>query len=500
MILRFGRFDLDLERQELRRAGMRMHLQPQPLKVLALLAQRQGELVTREELRLHLWGADTFVDFERGLNYCLSRVRGVLGDSASSPRFIETLPRRGYRFMAAVEAAGAGPALAPAATPVPRARPALRARAPWYALAAVCLLLPLVRNGAPLTRHTAQASALHEQARRQFPGGRPGLERSLALERQALERDPYLRTAWIGLAHTHLELGERGYVDPARAFPAARAAAQEALRLGERGDERRVLGVVALVYDWDWESARRELTRALALDPGSGAAHVAWARYLSVMGQHAQAAAAARRAAVLQPACESGIEEGWCYYRARDYEKATRALRRDMNNGATGTHERLFAVYRRQGNDRQAAFEAQQVIIHAGLAPSQAAALAARPAGEAVRLFLTGALRYLDGSPGAPPDRLATMRAALGDRQGAIRDLERALSARSPSLPLALWDPDFDELRSDPGFERVARAAGVKLRPEELTRAGGRLGSAPHRGLLSRSPIALGALLKPRSG
>lgn len=463
MILRFGTFDLDLEHQELRRAGMRMHLQPQPLKVLALLARRQGELVTRDELRLHLWGADTFVDFERGLNYCLSRVRGVLGDSASAPRFIETLPRRGYRFVAAVEVVSARPALSATHAPGPRARPTARSLAPWQALAAACLLLPLATSRAPSVPHDAQASALHEQARRQFPGGRPGLERSLALEQQALERDPRFRPARIGLAHTYLELGERGYLDPARAFPAARAAAREALRLGERGDERRVLGVVALVYDWDWESARRELTRALALDPGSGAAHVAWARYLSVMGRHQEAAASSRRAAVLQPACESGIEEGWCYYRARDYEKATRALRRDMNNGATGIHDRLFAVYRRQGNDAQAAFEAQQVIIHAGLAPSHAAALAARPARDAVRLFLAGAVRHLAGSPGAPPDRLATMRAALGDRQGAIRDLERALSARSPSLPLALWDPDFDELRSDPRFERVARTVGVKL-------------------------------------
>jgi TolB-like protein/DNA-binding winged helix-turn-helix (wHTH) protein len=102
--LRFSVFELDLATLELRRSGRRVHLQQQPAKVLSLLARRPGELVTREEIQREVWASDTFVDFEQGLNFCVRQIRTVLGDSAGAPRFVETLPRRGYRFIAPVEA------------------------------------------------------------------------------------------------------------------------------------------------------------------------------------------------------------------------------------------------------------------------------------------------------------------------------------------------------------------------------------------------------------
>jgi eukaryotic-like serine/threonine-protein kinase len=103
-VLRFGVFELDPDTQQLRRAGVLLRIQPQPFKVLALLASRPKELVSREELRHELWGDETFVDFERGLNYCIRQIRAVLGDEAQIPRYIETLPRRGYRFIFPLEA------------------------------------------------------------------------------------------------------------------------------------------------------------------------------------------------------------------------------------------------------------------------------------------------------------------------------------------------------------------------------------------------------------
>jgi Tol biopolymer transport system component/DNA-binding winged helix-turn-helix (wHTH) protein len=102
-VVRFGAFELDLRVGELRKAGVRVNLQEQPLKVLECLVERAGELVTREELRQRLWQGDTFVDFEHGVNAAVKRLRETLGDSAETPRFIETLPRRGYRLIAPVE-------------------------------------------------------------------------------------------------------------------------------------------------------------------------------------------------------------------------------------------------------------------------------------------------------------------------------------------------------------------------------------------------------------
>ena len=100
---RFGAFDVDLRSGELRKHGIRLKLQDQPFQVLALLLEHPGDVVTREELRQKLWPADTFVDFDTGLNSAVKKLRDALGDSAEKPRYIETLPRRGYRFIARVE-------------------------------------------------------------------------------------------------------------------------------------------------------------------------------------------------------------------------------------------------------------------------------------------------------------------------------------------------------------------------------------------------------------
>jgi serine/threonine-protein kinase len=102
-IIRFGPFELDLRSGELRKNGSIVGLQDQPLQVLSVLLERRGELVTREELRQRLWPADTFVDFEHGLNAAVKRLRDTLGDSADAPRFIETIPRRGYRFKMTID-------------------------------------------------------------------------------------------------------------------------------------------------------------------------------------------------------------------------------------------------------------------------------------------------------------------------------------------------------------------------------------------------------------
>src|SRR6266478_5428593 len=101
-ILRFGAFEVVVRSGELRKQGARIKLQEQPFHVLTVLLERPGEVITREELRNQNWPADTFVDFDNSLNTAINKLREALGDSADSPRFIETVPRRGYRFIASV--------------------------------------------------------------------------------------------------------------------------------------------------------------------------------------------------------------------------------------------------------------------------------------------------------------------------------------------------------------------------------------------------------------
>ena len=101
-LLRFGAFALNLDSEELRKDGTLIKLAPQPFRLLALLASNAGQLVTREEIQKQIWGDDTFVDFEHGMNQCINQIRGVLNDSADRPVYVETIPRRGYRFLAPV--------------------------------------------------------------------------------------------------------------------------------------------------------------------------------------------------------------------------------------------------------------------------------------------------------------------------------------------------------------------------------------------------------------
>ena len=168
--LRFGEFELDLEHGELRKNGRPVRLQLQPCKVLCALASRPGELVTREELKHQIWNGTTFVDFEQGLNFCVRQIRLALDDDAESPKFIETVPRRGYRFVFPVTAPNGQPAsgLTEAAARLPSAhyadseiassayRVSTHAREllwPWVS-AAVLTALGIVAIGLWLRGHT----------------------------------------------------------------------------------------------------------------------------------------------------------------------------------------------------------------------------------------------------------------------------------------------------------------------------------------------------------
>jgi TolB-like protein/DNA-binding winged helix-turn-helix (wHTH) protein/Flp pilus assembly protein TadD len=152
--LRFGVFELDLDTGELRKSGRAMRLRPQAAKVLGVLASRPGQLVTREDLQKQLWGQETFVDFEHSINLCIREIRAALGDDASTPRYIETLPRHGYRFIAPIQdtQSATDPAVdlqrhASTTTPIIPAPPrSYRPIAMFGAIAAAVLIAAAVTN------------------------------------------------------------------------------------------------------------------------------------------------------------------------------------------------------------------------------------------------------------------------------------------------------------------------------------------------------------------
>src|ERR1022692_1418316 len=117
--LRFGPYEVDLHSRELRKEGTRLRLQAQPFQLLVMLLERPGQLVTREEICQKLWSTDTFVDFDHSLGTAINKIREVLSDPAADPRFGETIPRRGYRFIASVTAVAVDPPSVPQEQVVP---------------------------------------------------------------------------------------------------------------------------------------------------------------------------------------------------------------------------------------------------------------------------------------------------------------------------------------------------------------------------------------------
>jgi DNA-binding winged helix-turn-helix (wHTH) protein/tetratricopeptide (TPR) repeat protein len=191
--LRFGPFELTLPAGELRKRGALVTLQEQPLKILTALLERPGQLVTREELRNRLWSGDTFVDYDRGLNAAVNRLRDALGDSAETPRFIETVPRRGYRFIGSV-----------APVPVRDAAPQGIGRR-WWAAAVLGVLVPVIIMagarwlGRGRADHERQAAVLCDRALLLIESDKPHAAERLLDDaiRMAPEMPrPYVLRAW----------------------------------------------------------------------------------------------------------------------------------------------------------------------------------------------------------------------------------------------------------------------------------------------------------------
>jgi DNA-binding winged helix-turn-helix (wHTH) protein len=170
-ILRFGEFELDLARQTLSRRGIRLKLQNQPCQVLALLIQRAPEVVSRDEIRQRVWGNDVYIDTEQSINFCIRQIRGMLLDNAASPRFIETLPREGYRFIAPLE--GVVPRERLDRSSIPPAQeeiPPTRSRA-WLIAAVAALVLAVGITSWLLSfREQGASAALHVVPATSYPG------------------------------------------------------------------------------------------------------------------------------------------------------------------------------------------------------------------------------------------------------------------------------------------------------------------------------------------
>jgi DNA-binding winged helix-turn-helix (wHTH) protein/tetratricopeptide (TPR) repeat protein len=461
--LRFGVFELDVAAGELRRNGVRVRLQNQPSKVLACLAARAGDVVSREELKREVWAGSTFVDFDRGLNFCINRIRRVLGDDATAPLYIETVPRRGYRFVA--------PVTAEAAT-----APPARERGPWHtspAAAGIALIAAaLVQQGRtplpsiPRTEERALAEAV-PAARAAYlrglyhSGHDAGQDESVEALLEAVRLDPGFAAAHSALAETYLRQVELGQLSPREGMPRARAAAARALALSDDAGASVAMGSVALRYDWNFPAAERSLRHGLERDPRSLRGHVEYADLLLVQGRTDEAIRMARRAEELDPVCTMVRGRlASSLYAARRFDEAALAWGSAVavDPSLIGVHERLFHAYRHASRPRDAQRQASEVVSLLG-DRGAATRLLAAPNAPSLAGFMRGTIEYLGRdarTPGLFSDRIAVLHAALGEREEAFRWLELAARERTGALPVTLLtDPDLDPLRGDPRFRAL---------------------------------------------
>jgi DNA-binding winged helix-turn-helix (wHTH) protein len=474
-VRRFGDFELDLAAGELRRRGARLALQDQPLRLLAELVQRPGELVSREELKKTLWGDDVFVDFEAGLNTAVRRVREVLGDSAVSPRFVETVPRRGYRFVAAVEGPSDG------ADDPARARALGREPAVWV-LTAALLAAGLgwwlgrsdMRGPTPTRLAGVEGDArVHMMTARHFSDlrTRDGLEKAIAAYQSALAAEPALAQAYSGIASCYLLLGIYDYWRPLEAFTPARSMVARALELDDRSASAQlVAGMLSAFGDWKLDAAEARLDRALELDDRLTEAYLLRGVLETFRGNHEAGLAATRRALELEPVSPVlNTMLGWQLFFARRPDEALAQSRHTLELAPDyfDAWDNLKWMYLSWGDETQAvaAWRRAERIEH-GKETELAAALAAyglRPVAEEVARRSVEAATRDDGEYRSPYD-VALNLALIGDEEAALDWLERSFAEHETDLLALPVDPRLDGLRGSARFQKMIESLAAAER------------------------------------
>ena len=347
--VRFGAFEIDRDSGQLTRSGRRVHLAPQALRLLLLLIDKQGALVAREEIRAALWSDDTFVDVDSAVNACISQIRTVLGDKPTAPRFVETIPRRGYRFVAPLNAVQPADTEIGPAPDQPRVEEVQSAGGSpsWLRVGLAAGLMLVVaslvglamRSGPSPTVAPAYAKTRSLQAIQRLERGRSGLADASPTELQhrvryfesALELEPDFAEAYAGIADAKLILASYRTETPQNAYTAAKAAATKALALNESlADAHATYAAAVLFYEWDWSSARTHLSRAVALG-GTPRVHHWYARALTAAGRHRDALMHAEKAVQMDPTSPSALTyHGVAAFYAGHAVKAEQLCRRAL--------------------------------------------------------------------------------------------------------------------------------------------------------------------------
>jgi DNA-binding winged helix-turn-helix (wHTH) protein len=465
----FGVFRFDPASLELTRSGRPVPLAPLPAQTLALLIERAGTVVSREALTDHLWGRETYVDAAAGIHTAMRQIRRALGDSASHARFIETLPRRGYRFVAPVERPGVTEAASSAL-----ATPPVDARGRWIAiasaLAALALVALLALRAPPAAKPPiAEILPSHPAALEAYFKGRYVLdgegseraERAVAFFERALDLDERHAPSWLGLAEARLVQANRDG-DPA-AFAAAAEAADRAVRLAPTlGAAWAARAAARWRADWNWEAAEADYAVALERSPDDADVHLAYAFFCAARGRHDPAirhGLESRRLEPLEPG--ANLDLAWLHLYARRWPQVVaeslHAL--TLEPDLFTAHYTLALGYEGLGEERQATEAYLRMWQAAGAPPARveaARALAAAERQSQQQEWWTAG----HGAARLPAFERALIHFSRGEVAAGWAALERSVDRRELQAAMLAVDPRLDPLRGEATFQELLAAIG----------------------------------------
>jgi DNA-binding winged helix-turn-helix (wHTH) protein/Tfp pilus assembly protein PilF len=500
-VVRFGVFEADLRAGELRKNGIRVKIQELPFRTLKLLLGRPNEIVTREEFRQDLWPQDIFVDFDRGISSAIKRLRDALGDSADNPIFIETVDRRGYRWIAPLRLPEAGSpktGLGESGLGEKRQVPAEAALPPasssWRNLVFVLPVLALLfavwifrpgyrsAKAGVKSQPTAAVSSLHGAANREaedyylkgrfYWNKRTPESLNLAVDSftQAIVHDPNYSDAYVGLADCYNLLREYTMMPANEAYPRAFAAAKKAVELDDRSSAAHAsLAFVSFFGMWDTGTADEEFRRAIDLDPSNANAHHWYATYLQCVRRFDESLNEINRAQALDPNSSSILaDKGVLLWRAGQRQEALRLLRQleEADPNSVSPHRYLRFVYLEMGDytGYLSEMKKEAPLLHNASLSAIAEAATRGFKANGVRGMLEGQLEqqkkaYGDGQ--ISPFFLAQTYSALGNAVEALKYLQACYDRHSDEMVNIAADPTFNNLHSIPAFQQLLLKVGL---------------------------------------
>jgi len=496
-VVRFGVFEADLRSGELRKCGTKVKIQELPFQALMLLLSRPNEVLSREEIRQALWPAGVYVDFERGVISAINRLRDALGDSAENPIFVETVGRRGYRWIAPTHSEPQAEAAVSANPEIPAAAVAPSARLwNWKLLLVLPPLLLLVsiftyrqrhRAGDVSTGHvvTSMSSesglghhpANHEAEEFYFKGRYywekrtpDSLNIAVDLFTQAIVHDPGYSQAYVGLADCYNLMREYTVMPASEAYPRALAAAKKAVELDDKSsDAHASLAFASFWGMWDSVTAEREFRRAIELNPRNGAAHHWYATYLMSQRRYSESLSEIEHAQALDPASKSVLaDKGSILFRAGRQHEAIVLLRQmeETEPDFISPHRYLKEIYLLVADYPHYLKEAKSeaILMHdasaitLAVATKKGFALGGKQ-GLLEALRLRQKALYDRGQ--FSPYYLAETCSLQGRKQEALQYLKAAYGQHADGLLDTESNPAFNNLHEEPEFRRVLTDIGL---------------------------------------